>query len=395
MTRMDASPIRRVPRHELRLPDGVRERFPPERAAALARLAGVEPGAYARTRNHLRGAVSRLSPYLTHGLVSVPEVVDALQAGAGKFVQELAWREYFQLVYEREGRAIFRDRFGPQPRRAEGAGSRRFPRALRDGESGVTALDQAVADLVDGGYLHNRQRLWLASVACHVAGADWRAGAAWFFHHLLDGDLASNTLSWQWVAGSGAARPYLADQANLDRFSDTEQAGTFLDRPREALLHGPIPAPLRETASLDLPSTLPDLPPPHFDAQRPLLVYHPWSLDPTWRAAERADRWLLLEPSLIKRHPWSPLRLAWVLAVAATIPGLRLAVADAPALLRSRAADAAAGRAAGVRHRSHTAVAHWPGPADAAPTAFAQRWTEPTAPRSFSAFWKRVAPGPS
>ena len=50
--------------------------------------------------------------------------------------------------------------------------------------------------------MHNHARMWLASVACHLAGADWRAGAAWFQHHLLDGDLASNALSWQWVAGA-------------------------------------------------------------------------------------------------------------------------------------------------------------------------------------------------
>ena len=60
---------------------------------------------------------------------------------------------------------------------------------------------------MDVGYVHNHARMWLASVVCHLAGADWRAGAAWFSFHLLDGDLASDTLSWQWVAGTGSHKP--------------------------------------------------------------------------------------------------------------------------------------------------------------------------------------------
>ena len=231
---------------------------------------------------------------------------------------------------------------------------------------------------------------------CHCASTSswctrWKV-ARWFFHHLLDADLASNTLSWQWVASSGAAKPYLADQTNLNRWSNTPQSGTFLDRPHASLLRDPVPEPLRESGPLDLRVTLPDLPAPRLDPRRSLLVYHPWSLDPTWRAHDEAERWLLLEPALFERHPWSPLRLAWLLAAAAGIPDLQVAVADAPTVLRARAAEAAAGRAAGLRHRTHPAVSHWPGPSDPAPTAFAQRWTSARAPRSFSAFWKQVAP---
>ena len=329
---MAASEPARVPVHELTLRPALAAAFPPTRAAALERVRSVDERAYARTRNHLRGAVSRLSPYLTHGLVSVPEVLAIVAPdAAGRFAQELAWREFFQLVYERDGRTIFDDRFGPQPRRSAAAHPRRLPRAILEGRTGIDALDDAVRSLLDDGYVHNHARMWLASVTCHLAGADWRAGAAWFFFHLLDGALASNTLSWQWVAGTGSHKHYLANQANLDRFSDRAQRGTFLDRPTCELLTGPVPDALAESLDLDLPATIPDLPPPQLDPDRPLLAYHPWALDPTWR-----------------------------------------------------------GDAADVRHRAHPAVAHWPGPADPPPRAFAQRWTHGSAPRSFSAFWKRV-----
>ena len=381
-----------VPVDALTLPPAIAAAFPPSRSEALGRAHAVDPSRYAQTRNHLRGAVSRLSPYLTHGLVSVPDVLEATRASSGKFEQELAWREFFQLVHDREGRAIFEDRFGPQPRRAPDASQWRLPAALVEGRTGIAALDDAVCALVETGYVHNHARMWLASAACHVAGVDWRAGAAWFFFHLLDGDLASNTLSWQWVAGSGSGKPYLADQANLNRFSDARQHGTFLDRPRETLLTAPIPEALRESVDLTLPVTLPELSPPRFDDRRTLLLYHPWGLDPTWRAAEDAERWLLLEPALLTRHPWSHARLAWVLAAAREVPGLRVAVADANDAVRERARAAATGSAPPVRFRAHPAVAHWPGAADPAPYAFAQRWTRSDAPRSFTAFWKRVAP---
>ncbi len=390
---MASSPPSLVPVDELTLRPELATAFPPTRAAALERVRSVDERAYARTRNHLRGAVSRLSPYLTHGLVSVPEVLAIVAPDAnGKFAQELAWREFFQLVHERDGRSIFADRFGPQPRRSTAAHPRRLPRAIVEGRTGIDALDDAVRALVDDGYVHNHARMWLASVTCHVAGADWRAGAAWFFFHLLDGDLASNTLSWQWVAGTGSHKPYLADQANLDRFSDRVQRGTFLDRPTAELLQGPVPAALAESVELDLPVTLPDLPPPRLDPDRPLLAYHPWALDPTWRADDDAERWLLLEPAFFELHPWSRDRLAWVLAAALEVPGLRIAVADARTLLSERVAAAARGDAAAVRHRLHPAVAHWPGPGDPTPRAFAQRWTNGSAPPSFSAFWQRVGP---
>ena len=104
----------RAPVADLAVPPAIADAFPPDRTAALEHVASVDPATYARTRNHLRGAVTRLSPYLTHGLVSVPEVLAAVGPNAGKLAQELGWREYFHLVHEREGAAILRDRFGPE-----------------------------------------------------------------------------------------------------------------------------------------------------------------------------------------------------------------------------------------------------------------------------------------
>ena len=86
----------------------------PTRAAALARIAAVRPAAYARTRNALDGAVSGLSPYLTHGLVTLSEVLDGVMAHhpmdlQHKFVYELGWRAYFRHVWQHRGAGILQD----------------------------------------------------------------------------------------------------------------------------------------------------------------------------------------------------------------------------------------------------------------------------------------------
>ncbi|HRC36891.1 MAG TPA: deoxyribodipyrimidine photolyase, partial [Rubrivivax sp.] len=86
--------------------------FEPTLHAAHARLAAVNPAAYSRTRNHLDGAVTRLSPYLTHGFLTLPEVLHGVLQRhpldvQHKFVFELGWREYFHHVWQQEGDAIF------------------------------------------------------------------------------------------------------------------------------------------------------------------------------------------------------------------------------------------------------------------------------------------------
>ena len=214
--------------------------FIPTRAAALARLAEVRPGDYARSRNHLEGAVTRLSPYITHGLLTLPEVLAAVQERHRlprdhKFINELAWREYFHHVWDHEGRGIFSSlHAGPLP---ESAYARVLPDDIRQAATGVPAIDEAVRCLYETGYLHNHARMWLASYVVHLRKVHWRAGADWMYGHLLDGDLASNHLSWQWVAGTGSHKPYLFNAGNVEKFAPAHwhSRGTVIDMSYETL----------------------------------------------------------------------------------------------------------------------------------------------------------------
>ena len=216
------------------------ETFAPTLAAAQARIAAVRPATYARTRNALDGAVSALSPYITHGMVSLTEVLAGVAARHAldvqhKFVYELGWRAYFRHVWQHRGEGILRSlHAGPLP---DDAYARVLPADIRQACTGVPAVDEAVRALYASGTLHNHARMWLASYVVHVRKVHWRAGADWLVGHLLDGDLASNHLSWQWVAGTGSHKPYLFNADNVARYAPASwhSAGSVIDTSYEAL----------------------------------------------------------------------------------------------------------------------------------------------------------------
>ena len=208
--------------------------------AAHARISAVRPAAYARTRNMLDGAVTGLSPYITHGFVTLAQVLSGVAARhplevQHKFVFELGWRAYFRHVWQHRGEGIFRSLHeGPLP---DGAYAPELPADIRQGCTGVPVVDEAVRTLHATGLLHNHARMWLASYVVHVRKVHWRAGADWLYGHLLDGDLASNHLSWQWVAGTGSSKPYLFNADNVARYAPApwHSPGSVIDTSYDAL----------------------------------------------------------------------------------------------------------------------------------------------------------------
>ncbi len=197
--------------------------IPGGRRAALARLADIQPGSYAASRNYLSGAVTRLSPYLRHGVLTLAEVRDfALRRvsradDATKFVTELAWRDYWQRLYAELGSGIWLDREAYKTGH-QGYG-RDLPEDIREARTGLACMDTFARELHESGYLHNHARMWMAAYVVHFRRVRWQAGAAWFLEHLLDGDPASNHLSWQWVASTFSHKPYFFNRENLEKYT--------------------------------------------------------------------------------------------------------------------------------------------------------------------------------
>ncbi len=195
------------------------------RTAALAALHAIQPEAYARTRNFLTGKVTHLSPYLRHGVLTLSEVRDhALTivhnpAHAEKFINELAWRDYWQRIYFEIGDGIWQDREAPKTGLSPTHFRSDLPEAVTTGTTTLGCIDAFSQELTATGYLHNHARMWFAAYLTHWLRIRWQAGAYWFLQHLLDGDPASNNLSWQWVASTFSTKPYLFNRENLERYT--------------------------------------------------------------------------------------------------------------------------------------------------------------------------------
>ncbi len=195
---------------------------------------------YAGGRNTDNGpgahkAVSVLSPYIRRRLVLEADAVAAALAAHGpedaeKFVQEVIWRGYFKGWLERRPQVWDSYCTGLEGDVAALDRDRRLRRDVdraMNGQTGLACVDAWAAELVDTGYLHNHARMWFASIWIFTLGLPWRLGADFFFRHLLDGDAASNTLGWRWVAGLHTrGKPYPADAQNIATFT----AGRFTPR---------------------------------------------------------------------------------------------------------------------------------------------------------------------
>jgi deoxyribodipyrimidine photo-lyase len=210
--------------------------FIPTRSAALARLEEFLPaaGRYAAERNYVRPGhdnVSRISPWVQKRLLLESEIVAAARErwsfpAVEKFVQEVYWRTYWKGWLEQRPAAWTRwSEAVPRLRASLTAEQRSTLAAALAGRTGIAGFDAWAQELVATGYLHNHARMWFASIWIFTLRLPWELGAAFFYEHLLDGDVASNTLSWRWVAGlQTPGKTYVARADNIAFYTDGEHA---------------------------------------------------------------------------------------------------------------------------------------------------------------------------
>lgn len=300
--------------------------FPTQLADVYKRIDAFDPEHYARTRNFLNGGVSYLSPYLSRGFITVPQVVERLKnRGIGikeaeKFIQELAWREFYTRTWFQKGDQIFEDIRHPQ----EGVKNHGIPDTVLKANTGIQAIDYHLTHFWKTGYLHNHLRMYLAAIICNMGKYHWRIPADWLYYHLLDGDLASNALSWQWCAGTFSNKPYFVNQANINTYSGLEQHGTFLDFDYELLPTNAVPDVLKKSENINLVFTPPETKALDLQDNLPTFIYTHYTLDPTYHIGEEGNRILVLEPSHFKKHAISPKTLNFILSLGENIPGLQV-----------------------------------------------------------------------
>jgi deoxyribodipyrimidine photo-lyase len=304
------------------------------RETALEKINAINLGTYARTRNALDGRVTRLSPYLTHCITDVPEIMTLLgkkhKVGwEDKFIFELGWREYFHHVWSHLGDDIWRSQVAPPTNKY----AEKMPHDIVSATTGVNIIDEQIRTLYQTGYVHNHARMWLASYIVHVRKIDWRAGANWMYGYLLDGDMASNTLSWQWVAGTWTGKPYLFNAENVAKYApDSINQGTVIDvsyAVMDDIARGDKPILSAPQATRDLVATIP---PPLLDIAAALaiakalgftvsvalpthdhaLLMHPWAISTASQPNAAVVGFIVTE--FHDEHLWSEARWRFVLS---------------------------------------------------------------------------------
>ena len=185
---------------------------------------------YSKLRNYdfgpeNRSNVSCLSPYITHGIIDEKEIIKKSLnkfsfAKNEKFIQEVLWRTYWKgwlelrpnvwndyLIELRKIREEFKD-------------NKNYINAIK-GKTNIECFNTWVNELIENNYLHNHTRMWFASIWIFTLDLPWQLGAEFFMQHLYDGDAASNTLGWRWVAGiQTQGKHYLASEWNIKKFTN-------------------------------------------------------------------------------------------------------------------------------------------------------------------------------
>ncbi len=240
--------------------------FDPTDTAALQRLHDFAPKAgrdYASKRNYddLAG-VSTLSPYIRHRIITEEQVLRTTLArhspqAAEKFIQEVYWRSYWKGWLELRPSvwtAYKTDLQSALNRVQTESGLRQEWDAACKGQTGIDCFDHWAQELIEAGYLHNHARMWFASIWIFTLRLPWTLGADFFLRQLIDGDPASNTLSWRWVGGlQTIGKTYLARPDNISRYTDGRfhpQGLATHATPLDGMPH-PAPGPVPISAPID------------------------------------------------------------------------------------------------------------------------------------------------
>ena len=207
--------------------------FEASRAKALNQLNNfVENnlGEYSKLRNfdfgpEKRSNISCLSPYITHGIINEQEVIQKALSKFSfskneKFIQEVLWRTYWKGWLELRPN-VWADYLIELNRiKNEFKDNKDYISAI-EGKTKVDCFNEWVKELKENNYLHNHTRMWFASIWIFTLELPWQLGAEFFMQHLYDGDAASNTLGWRWVAGvQTQGKHYLASEWNIKKFTN-------------------------------------------------------------------------------------------------------------------------------------------------------------------------------
>ena len=172
--------------------------------------------------------------------------------------------------------------------------------------------------------MHNHFRMYIASLICNFSNCHFLTPSKWMYYYLLDGDVGSNALKWQWVSGASRNKKYYFNQENLNKYSRVLQQNTFIDVDYSLLEEIAPPESFTELTDFNLSCNLPNSDDFDLDNSKPLCIYNYYNTDPYWKKTLDCNRILLLEPSIFKRYPVCDKAIAFLLKLSHEILGIKI-----------------------------------------------------------------------
>jgi deoxyribodipyrimidine photo-lyase len=285
-------------------------------------LSSLDVTQYAKSRNHVDGSVSRISPYVTHGVITTKQCVQAILAHhtlkqAEKYVMELVWKEFFLQVQKTYGNTILHSPVWQD--KTDITKHSILPPSLVTWSTDTDRINTVSTTMQETWYLHNHQRMWLASRCCHRAKLDRKKCADRTYYHFVDGELSANHLSRQWVNSTFGTKPYMMNEDNLSKYrpwtTDPHLQWTY-EQVSDRLFDPLREIPYRwETDTADwLKTPTSDIisrDPSTHTSPDTLRILTPRRLDETLLADETPTI-IVLDEEFAQRHPRSGQRLAFV-----------------------------------------------------------------------------------
>lgn len=355
--------------------------FTTDYSEIINNIENIDPIKYSKTRNFLNGSVTRLSPYISRGVISTKQIaISVLKKGYNPyeietFLKELAWRDYFQQVWRHLKDDINKD----IKQKQLNVSNYGISTNIIESNTSINAIDLGIKELYETGYMHNHMRMYVASICCNIAQSHWLVPSKWMYYHLLDADWASNSLSWQWVAGSFSNKKYFANQENINKYSKSEQYNTFLDINYQDFEKISTSDELKEISDLNLETILPDKHDIFIDKTLPTYIYNFYNLDFMWDKDIKSNRVLLLEPILFKKYPICQKTIQFLLELSKSIPELQIYVGEFNELLNDYGIN-------NIHFKEHPLNSHYKG------VEHSREWIFDTVTEyypSFFSYWKK------
>ena len=185
----------------------------------------INPTKYAKTRNYLDGGVTKISPFISRGIIDTNRVIDILknrhaQIRCEGLFKQMAWRMFWRQVIIENPEYLWNSVEEIKTGWRDEDYASEVPDDISTGQTSCESINQIIRQLITSGYIHNHARLYLASYCVHWRRISWQAGAKWMYSYLIDGYLPSNNLSWQWVASTFSNKPYIFNLDNIKKFSN-------------------------------------------------------------------------------------------------------------------------------------------------------------------------------